>query len=218
VITLGSEGDMMQSKREWLEELYRERTLVTFKAGEVLPLRPREISVVYRGMVQLLTLHPSGDEVLLGLVGPLMPFGLPLSCLEVYQAVALTSGDLLRLSWDEVQQSPPLAQQVNQQLVSRLQQTEALLALTGQRRVLDRIRSFLILLAREFGRPTPQGIRVEVRLTHQQMASALGTTRVTVTRLIGKLREDNFLRIGRDRRLYILTEEPAAPTPVSLSR
>jgi CRP-like cAMP-binding protein len=209
---------MMQSKREWLEELYRERTLVTFKAGEVLPLRPREISVVYRGMVQLLTLHPSGDEVLLGLVGPLMPFGLPLSCLEVYQAVALTSGDLLRLSWDEVQQSPPLAQQVNQQLVSRLQQTEALLALTGQRRVLDRIRSFLILLAREFGRPTPQGIRVEVRLTHQQMASALGTTRVTVTRLIGKLREDNFLRIGRDRRLYILTEEPAAPTPVSLSR
>jgi len=196
---------LIEKRREWLEELYRERTLIPYKAGEVLPLKARELWVVYRGVVQLLTLQASGDEVLLGLLGPMMPVGLPLTLLETYQAVALTDGDILRLNWDEIQQCPRLTQEMNQQLARRLQQTESLLALAGKRRVQDRIQGFLHLLALEFGTPTPRGLRIEVRLTHQQIANALGTTRVTVTRLLGVLREEGCLDLGEDRHLYLLT-------------
>jgi CRP-like cAMP-binding protein len=198
---------LIEKRREWLEEIYRERTLTPFKAGESLPLRPRELWVVYRGIVQLLTLHPTGDEVLLGLLGPMMPLGLPLTLLDTYQAVALTDGDLLRLNWDEIQQFPRLTQEMNLQLARRLHQTEALLALAGKRRVLDRIQGFLLLLGHEFGIPTAQGLRLEVRLTHQQMANALGTTRVTVTRLLGMLKDEGFLHTGIDRHLYLRPTE-----------
>ncbi|MFQ3679409.1 MAG: Crp/Fnr family transcriptional regulator, partial [Pseudanabaenaceae cyanobacterium] len=76
--------------RRWLEEIYRDRPLYPFEGGQPVPLYPHEIWVVSRGVVQLNTLHASGDEVLLGLVCPSMPFGLPLTTLEPYQAVALT--------------------------------------------------------------------------------------------------------------------------------
>ncbi|WP_218082358.1 Crp/Fnr family transcriptional regulator [Anthocerotibacter panamensis] len=197
---------LIEKKREWLEELYREQTLLPYKAGENIPLYSRELWVVYRGIVQLLTLHPTGDEVMLGLLGPMMPFGLPLTVLEPYQAVALTDVDLLRLTWEEVQQSPRLIGEINLQLTRRLQQTEALLALASKRRVQDRIQGMLSLLGQEFGQATPQGIRLEVRLTHQQVANALGTTRVTVTRVMGDLKAKGFYRIGADRALYLSSQ------------
>ncbi|WP_287129108.1 Crp/Fnr family transcriptional regulator [Candidatus Cyanaurora vandensis] len=200
---------LIEKRREWLEDLYRERTLVPYKAGEVIVLRPRELGVVYRGVIQLLTLHASGDEVLLGLLGPMMPLGLPLTILDTYQAVALTDGNLLRVSWEEAQHSPRFAHEINLQLTRRLHQTEALLALAGKRRVLERIQGFMLLLGHEFGQITPDGLRVEIRLTHQQIANAMGTTRVTVTRLLSTLRAQGFLTVGRDRHIYLTHTAPA---------
>jgi CRP-like cAMP-binding protein len=39
-------------------------------------------------------------------------------------------------------------------------------------------------------------------LTHQQLANAIGTTRVTMTRLINQLRDEGWLEIDRNR--YII--------------
>ncbi len=191
------------SHHSWLEDLYRERTLIPYKAGEQIRLKTRELLVVYRGIVQLLTLDPSGDEALLGLLGPMMPLGLPLTLLEAYQGVALTNCDLLRVSWDDLQQSPQLAQEMNLQMARRLQQTEALLALVGKRHINDRLRGFLLLLCHDFGAPTADGVRLEIRLTHQQIANALGTTRVTVTRMLGELREQGLVTVDQGRFLCL---------------
>jgi CRP-like cAMP-binding protein len=82
-------------------------------------------------------------------------------------------------------------------------QSHALLALMGLRRVEERVRGFLELLSQEYGQPCDQGLRLNLRLTHQEVASALGTTRVTVTRVIGNLREEGWLQIDEQRRLVI---------------
>ncbi|MEB3247449.1 MAG: helix-turn-helix domain-containing protein, partial [Synechococcus sp.] len=47
------------------------------------------------------------------------------------------------------------------------------------------------------------GLRLNLRLTHQEMASALSTTRVTVTRVIGLLRDEGWLKIDPQRHLVI---------------
>jgi len=198
-----AENDGYQAFRLLLEELYRERTLRFFKGGQAIPLRGQDVWIVYRGIIQVVTLQPTGDEVLLGLLGPLMPLSRGLTLLEPYQAMALTNVDLLRLSYEEIQASPKLLREVNAQMARRLRQTEALLALAGKRLVIDRLQGFLYLLAHEFGQPTPQGMRIDVRLTHQQFANALGTTRVTVTRFLGELRERGLIDIGPDRRIYL---------------
>jgi CRP-like cAMP-binding protein len=164
---------------------------------------PDEIWVVCRGVVQLGTLYDSGDEAMLGLACPSMPFGLPLSFIRPYQASALTDVDLMRLTLAEVEQSPMLAQGIFRHLTRRLQQTEAVLAMVGYRRVEDRLRHFLLLLKQEIGQPNNGGTRLSIRLTHQQLANAIGTTRVTVTRLLSQLQEEGWLVVDNTRHIVI---------------
>lgn len=195
--------------RQLLEELYKGRSLYPYSSGQTIPLNTREVWIVCRGVVQLSTLYPSGDEALLGLAGPSMPFGLPLTLLQPYQATALSDVDLMRLTMTEIEQSPSLTQGILRHINRRLRQTEALLALVGHRRVRDRLCNLLLLLAQEFGSPTDEGTRLMVRLTHQHLANAIGTTRVTVTRLLGQLRTEGWLKIDRNHHIVILFDAKA---------
>jgi len=56
----------------------------------------------------------------------------------------------------------------------------------------------------EIGAPCDEGTRLSVRLTHQHLASAIGTTRVTVTRLLGKLKEEGWLKLDSSRHIVLL--------------
>ncbi len=189
--------------RHLLEHLYHGRALQPFNSGQEIPLSPHEVWVVCRGVVQLGTFYDTGDEAILGLACPSMPFGLPLTLIRPYHATALSDVDLMRLTWAELEESPVLAQGIFQQTARRLRQTEAVLAMVGYRRVEDRLRHLLLLLKQEVGQPVAGGTRLTVRLTHQQLANAIGTTRVTVTRLISQLKESGWLQIDCDRHIIL---------------
>jgi CRP-like cAMP-binding protein len=200
--------------RQLLERLYQGRSLQPFRSGQTIRLLPDDIWVVCRGVVQVSTLYDSGDEALLGLICPSMPFGLPLTLVHPYQASALTDVDLMRLRLSEVVQSPMLAQGIFRHLVRRLQQSEAILTVTGYRRVEDRLRNLLILLSQEIGQSVPDGSRIGVRLTHQQIASAIGTTRVTVTRLLSLLQEEGWLKIDGSRHIVLMAKALVLPSRI----
>lgn len=193
----------LPDSRQLLEQLYRERTLQPFRSGQTIPLRPDELWIVCRGVIVLNTLHPTGDEALLGVATPSMPFGLPLTWITPYNAIALTDVDLLPLTLAEVERSPALCQGLFRHLSRRLQQAEAFLALSGCRRVEERLKQLLILLQHEVGQPAQRGTRLHVRLTHQQLANAIGTTRVTVTRLIGQLKQEGWLAVDSKRHIIL---------------
>jgi CRP-like cAMP-binding protein len=53
------------------------------------------------------------------------------------------------------------------------------------------------------GEPIAQGSRLKIRLTHQNLANAIGTTRVTVTRLLGEFQRQGAVSIDGDRHLII---------------
>lgn len=177
-----------------LEQLYRERTLTPFVAGRTIPLRLNEVLIVCRGIVQLYTIQQDGSETLLGLAGPSMPIGLPLTIVDPYWATALTDVDLLPLSISEVESSPMLTAGICRHMMLRLQQSEAWLAIAGNRLVADRLRQLLLLIAQEFGQVETCGVRIPVRLTHHQLATAIGTTRVTVTRLLKDFKNEGWLQ------------------------
>jgi CRP-like cAMP-binding protein len=204
--SFASEAPIQPELRQLLEQLYHDRTLHPFAGGQNIPMKSHEIWVVCRGVVQLGTLYDTGDEALLGLACPSMPFGLPLTLIRPYQATALSSADLMRLTLSEVEQSPALAQGIFRHVTRRLRQTEAMLAMVGYRRVEDRLRHLLLLLKQEVGHPTPEGTRISVRLTHQQLANSIGTTRVTVTRLLSQLRNEGWLLVDRNRHIIISPE------------
>ena len=203
VFTPARESSQTPSFVELLEASYEKRSLVHLPAGSRVPLLKKSVWLVVRGMVKLSAISVQGDELLLGLAGPNEPFGDPLTNVEAYAATTLVDTDLLCVSCEEIQRSPHLAMGLLQGMGARYRQSEALLALLGLRRIEDRVRGFLELLANDYGQPCEQGLRLQVKLTHQELASTLSTTRVTVTRILGSLRDEGWLHVDSQRRLVV---------------
>ncbi|MCP9805365.1 Crp/Fnr family transcriptional regulator [Cyanobium sp. T1B-Tous] len=203
VFTPSLQPGRSDSFRDLLETSYEKRSLVHLSAGSQVPLLKRNVWLVVRGMVKLTAISIQGDELLLGLAGPNEPFGDPLTNVEAYAATTLVDTDLLCVSCEEIQRSPHLAMGLLQGMAARYRQSEALLALLGLRRIEDRVRGFLELLANDYGQPCEQGLRLQIKLTHQELASTLSTTRVTVTRILGALRDEGWLQIDSQRRLVV---------------
>lgn len=160
-----------------------------FCPGEQIPCPPQVIYLCTRGVVLVTTCHAGGEEGVLGLMTPGLPFGVPLSGAHPYIATALTQTRLHKINFADLNRSPQLVHQFLPYLLERLRYNEEFLAVTNQRRVQERFVALLILLAKRTGHRTEQGIALDIRLTHQQIASAINATRVTVTRLMGRCRE-----------------------------
>lgn len=207
VFTPAQVADQRNSFRELLEDSYARRQLVHLPAGSNVPLLRSRLWVVVRGMVKLCASSVQGDALMLGLAGPNEPFGDPLSSQPTAEATTLVASDLLCLSGDEILGAPHLAIGLLQGLAARYRQSEAMLALVGLRRIEDRLRGFLELMAEDYGQPCEQGLRLPVRLTHQDLAGALSTTRVTITRVLGDLRSSGWLLLGDDRH-FVLAHQP----------
>lgn len=186
-----------------LEEVYRGRSTYEFRKGVNIPLHAQDIWIVCRGVIQLSRVDCEGNEAILGLAYPEMPLGLPLTQIAPYTATALSNVVLMRMSLIELEQSPVLAQGVLLQLNRRLQQTEALLALNHHCRVSDRLTELLLLLKQEVGEQTSEGTRIGIRLSHQQLADLIGSTRVTTTRLLGAFRKAGWLSLDKTRHFVI---------------
>ena len=66
-----------------------------------------------------------------------------------------------------------------------------------------KLQALIQLLCREIGQQTEHGIRLSIRLTHLQLSEMIGTTRMTITRLIQNFRKEGWLSIDRTRRLVV---------------
>lgn len=182
-----------------------DRQVFHFSKGEIIPFERQSVWLVSEGVVKLTTLSERGEETLVGLVRDSMAFGSSLTALQTYQATAVSDVKLVLIPVSEIAQSPKLAQTLLSALKQRLQQTESLLAIYGQIRVEERLNSLLSLLKQAIGQPIDQGTRLRARLTHQDFASACCTTRVTVTRLLGKLQEQG--KIVQDAHNHLVLKE-----------
>ncbi|WP_026734059.1 helix-turn-helix domain-containing protein [Fischerella sp. PCC 9605] len=180
----------------------RDRSLHKHSKGETIPLNPQVIWYVHQGWVKLSTLCETGEEVLLGLAGEGMVFGSSITSLPTYQAVALSNVSLAAIYIAEIATSPKLSHALLPKINRRLQQTESFLAISGRRRVADRLHQLLQLLEQEVGKPVVEGVLLNVRLTHEDFASACCTTRVTITRLMSKLQQQG--KIGFDSKKHII--------------
>lgn len=189
------------------DDFYQNRPKHTFSKGEIIPLEPQVIWVVCQGLVKLSTTSERADEVLVGLAGPSIPFGASMTALTTYQATALSENvQLVDISLSEIAASPPVSQILLPKISDRLRQTEALLAISGKRHVKDRLYYLLQWLKQEFGQPSVRGIRVSVRLTHQDMADACCTTRVTITRLLGNLQKQGKIAFDSKNHICLIEE------------
>ncbi|MBR8835732.1 MAG: PAS domain S-box protein [Stigonema ocellatum SAG 48.90 = DSM 106950] len=199
-ITQDQEALLVPVKKD--RDLIKDRPVHKYSRGEIISNNWQAIWYVCRGFVKITTLCETGEEVLVGLVGEGMVFSSNLTFLKTYQATTLLDVELVSIELAEIAASPILSQALLPKLNQRLQQTESFLVLSGRRRVQDRLQDLLRLLKREIGQTVAEGTRLSVRLTHEDLASACCTTRVTITRLMGKFQQQG--KISFDSKKHII--------------
>ncbi len=184
-------------------DLSHDRPVQKYSKGETIPLNPLVILYVCQGLVKLSTYCETGEEVLIGLATAGMVFGSSLTSLNIYQATALSDVDLVSIYAAEIAASPNLSHILLPKINQRLRQTESFLAICGRRRVQERLHHLLQLLKKEVGETVPGGTRLNVRFTHEDIASACCTTRVTITRLLGKLQEEGIISFDLNKHMIL---------------
>ena len=200
-----------QELLDWANSHCRQRI---FSKDTQIPTRPGLLYLVTQGAVRLsgfccLDHHnPHGpsipEEVFLGLIRERQPFEIPPSSPSLLQAYAhLEKTSVIWLYWDELERTSLLYLTILEMFRYQHQRKLLLMSILGQKRTVDRLMGFLSFLATEYGELTEHGYSLSYTLTHAHIASAIGTTRVTVTRLMGAMKQEGLLTINKDNSLYL---------------
>jgi global nitrogen regulator NtcA len=183
--------------------------LETFERGKTIffPGDPAErVYFLVKGAVKLSRVYEAGEEITVALLRENSVFGV-LSLItghrsdRFYHAVAFTPVELLSVPIEQIEKAlkedPELCMLMLQGLSSRILQTEMMIETLAHRDMGSRLVSFLLILCRDFGLPGADGITIDLKLSHQAIAEAIGSTRVTVTRLLGDLRQEQMISIHK---------------------
>lgn len=154
------------------------------RAESSVRLPDDRVLLVRRGVVAQHTWHEDGTEGLLGLWGPRQAIlGHPDDgcCLTLR---AHTDLEVEIVDWSMVVERPDIVEMIRQ----RTLRLESWASMQSRPNVEQRLLGILQWLGEQFGRRVPGGTLIEIRVTHAQLAAAIGATRATVTRILGDLR------------------------------
>lgn len=203
------------SDRE-MEEIAHRTTMRNVDRGRVI-VRPDEppemVYVIKEGRVKVSRYSADGREQILALLEPGDVIG-ELSLVQEKEVVhveafedTLVCGmhreDFLGL----IQRQPELMLRVMRALAERLRAAEEEIADLVFRNVPGRLASLLLRLAQAYGRATPAGQRLDLRLTHHDIGAMIGATRETVTAVFSRLREEEI--IAFDQRHIVIRDAEA---------
>ncbi|MDY6938548.1 MAG: Crp/Fnr family transcriptional regulator [Cyanobacteriota bacterium] len=174
-------------------------SLQSFKRRDILPLSPRGIWQIDRGAVRTLTWNEQGKIITLGIWGKGDLIGQPLSEITPYEVECLSSVSARLIPCDRWYL-------LVDSFLEHARQTGVFTTILRCEPVRCRVRYFLQWLAEKFGHQSPHGIAISVRLSHQCIAEVLGTSRVTVTRVLKQLEAEGT--IMRERRNIIWQGQP----------
>ena len=183
------------------EELELPKHHVLFSPGAAC----EAIYFIEEGRVRLTRLSPEGKTVILALLGPGDLIGDAAWESGEHDSYAETLEDsrIYQISREAFQklirENPEFGIRLIHLLGTRLQQAQARIEDLVFRQVPSRVARLLLSLAENHGRVTPKGIRVEFPLTHQEIADLVGSSRVTVTQILNRMRTSHWINIESKR-------------------
>lgn len=194
---------------EDLSELMAVARRRTFRSGEVIFHRDDSGQVLYvikEGKVKISLISPEGQEISLVVFGKGECFGefalldgLPRSA----DAVALERVECYTLQRSDfhkaIMKNPKIAIQALEVLSKRLRTTDQMIEDLIFLDVYGRVAKKLLELADSHGSKVGDGIRIDVRLTQQELASMVGASRESVNKVMGYFTDKNFISTDKHR-------------------
>ena len=168
--------------------------------------------IIKEGKVRMLSLSDEGAETIVHILKEGEIFGELLLSEEKRALTAAAGTDVLvavlpKAGLVELLPSiPALSRNLIRLLSRRLMNVERHFVEFGHTWSYHRLARTLLRLCAEHGRKTPAGILIPLRLTHEDLANMIGTTRETVTTQLNRFRrmglvrrQDRFLLVNRHR-------------------
>lgn len=160
--------------------------------------------IVQNGQVKISAPSPEGEETILTILtdgdffGELSildgkPRSATATAMEATSAYALDRSDFL----DVVRADPELAIEILSALSKRLRRTDILLQDAFFLDMPGRLAKQLLELAERHGVETDEGLKIDMRLTQHDLASAIGASRESVNRLLGQLQDEGLISISK---------------------
>ena len=162
--------------------------------------------LVAAGKIRVFKLSPAGREQVLAVEGPGSSFAeLPVFDGGNYpaSASALEDSEVLFISRKDFQnfcrEHPEVALKVIAVVGSRLRRLVGIIEDLSFTTVRQRLIAILLRLTQTGGTPSKEGVRVELTMTHQDLAAELGTVREIVSRNLSRLQAEGLLEVdGRN--------------------
>lgn len=172
-----------------------------FSRRSPLPLGRDYLWQIEAGVVRTLTWLEDGTTVTLGLWGPGDVVGRELAKADPYQMECLTpvQATVLPLNrWHLV----------NAALILHLHQFQEFLEILHCRSVDASLLRLLSWLAKKFGHQVERGQLIDLHLTHQELSEIIGTTRVTVTRLLNSFEKQGIIERLPGKSIILHEQQP----------
>ncbi len=181
-----------------------------FRAGEVIFHREDPGQVLYvikEGKVKICLISPDGQEMTLTVLGKGEYFGefalldgLPRST-DAIASERVECYTLQRTDFhNAIMKNPKIAIQAMEVLSKRLRNTNQMVEDLIFLDVYGRVAKKLVELADAHGAKAEDGgIRIEMRLTQQELASMVGASRESVNKVMGYFTEKNFISTDKHR-------------------
>ena len=202
-----SESEALRVARLCADRKYRKGAAI-FSRGDP----SNALFIVKDGRVRILSLSDKGTETIVHILKEGAVFGELLLSEEnrAFTAIAgtdavvtvLSKGSLVEL----LASVPTISKNFIRLLSKRLAKVEREFGDFGHTWSYNRLAKILLQLCEEHGKETPKGTVIPLRLTHEDLANLIGTTRETVTtqmirfRRMGLVkRQDRFLVVNKPR-------------------
>lgn len=176
-----------------------------FMEGQV----SRHCYVLVSGRVKLTRLTVDGDQVVLRLIGPGVPFGMVAGLRRTEYPVSIEAiTDCNALRWDADKLSefmysvPGLALNMLTILTAEVKELQNRYVELSTERVERRIARTLLRLVRFAGRKVSQGVLIDFDLSRQDLAEMSGTTLYTVSRILSRWEMSGIIESERQK-IYI---------------
>jgi CRP-like cAMP-binding protein len=170
-------------------------SLETLASKTIVPLQSDIVWWIDRGIAKTYTLDDDGTVVNLGYWGAGDVIGESLSVSKSCYVKCLTDVNVFFIPLDKCD---PLTNAI----CNHIQQAEKLLYIIRNDNLDRRLWGILQWLGDKFGKEVELGKLINLKVTHQELAETIGTTRVTVTKLIKQLEAKGM--ISRPRRNSIV--------------
>ena len=180
-----------------------------YRQGEI----PRTIYLIKSGKLKLVQSTEDGRETILDVCGP----GEVLGELSLFQeqdepssAIAMEEASICCFGKQQfetlVKQDPSFALRIISYLGQKRYEAMQKQSEDNRQTVKEKVLSLLYRFANEYGEKRADGLLIDLKITQQELADMIGSSRVMVVQALKELKAFNV--IDREKRYYILKKDP----------